>query len=280
MKKVEIESLEVNLLLEAIQLRYGYDFTQYAKASLKRRLHHMLASVELNNISELIPKVLYDDEFFSKFVINMSVTVTEMFRDPKFYCAFKESVIPILNTYPFIKIWHAGCATGEEVYSMAILLHEAGLLERTQLYGTDFNPLSLQIAADGIYPSERIKEYTENYNKVSNEASFSDYYHSKYGSVKMSDQLRKRIIFTNHNLVTDHHFGEMNVVVCRNVLIYFDLELQNRVLSLFKDSLVHRGVLCLGTKESLINTDAGDAFESISREQRIYRLKRLQNHGA
>ncbi|MDF1759472.1 MAG: hypothetical protein P1U40_02935 [Coxiellaceae bacterium] len=280
MKKNEIEAIEVDLLLQAVMQRYGYDFTQYAKASLKRRLHHFLDDAGLESLSELVPKLLYDEAFFTDFVIGMSVTVTEMFRDPKFYIAFKENVVPILKTYPFIKVWHAGCATGEEVYSMAILLKEAGLLERTQLYGTDFNQLSLQIATDGIYSTEHIKEYTENYNKVSADASFSDYYHSKYESVKMSDNLRDHMIFSHHNLVTDHHFGEMNVIICRNVLIYFDLELQNKVLSLFKDSLVHRGILCLGTKESLHNTNVCKMFEPIQKDQKIYRLKGGHGHVA
>jgi chemotaxis protein methyltransferase CheR len=274
-----IENLEIELLLTALKRRYGYDFSQYAKASLKRRLLNAADKMHVNNISDLIPKLLHNQDLLIEFVSTISVTVTEMFRDPDFYIAFREKIIPRLSTYPFIKIWHAGCATGEEVYSMAIVLHEAGLLERTQLYGTDFNDMALKTASDGIYPVDHIKAYTKNYSAFSKAASFSDYYHSKYGSVKMADFLRERIIFSRHNLASDHHFGEMNIVICRNVLIYFDISLQNKALSLFKESLIPYGYLCLGNKENLLHSDFNDSFEVISKEQRIYKLLSREGEG-
>jgi len=272
MQKKDIENLEIDLLLEGIHRCYGYDFSHYAKASLKRRLKHALTTMELHNFSELLPKLLHDEKKFTEFIIDLSVTVTEMFRDPEFYVAFKKNVVPVLKTYPFIKIWHAGCATGEEVYSMAILLHEADLLKRTQIYGTDFNQLALKVASEGIYSTSNLKQHIENYKKFSNGGSLSKYYHEKYDSIKMNKHLRDHITFAQHNLVVEHHFGEMNVILCRNVLIYFDRTFQNRVLSLFRESLMHRGFLCLGNKESIINSSECSSFDTVSREQKIFRL--------
>ncbi len=268
----DIEKLEIDLLLKAISQRYGYDFHHYATASLKRRIQHCLTNAKLNHISEMIPKLLYDEKFFNKFLLDMSITVTDMFRDPEFYTSVKEKVIPVLKTYPFIKIWHAGCATGEEVYSMAVLLKEADCLDRTQIYATDFNRHALKIARDGIYPEKLLQQYTSNYNKMGGQASFSDYYHSKYKSAIINDFLKKRILFSHHNLVTDGVFGEMNMIVCRNVMIYFDAELQDRVLTLFRDSLCHLGFLCLGTKESIRHSTCEDEFDLISRKEKIYRM--------
>ena len=273
MEKKDIENLEIDCLLKILHRCRGYDFNHYAKASLKRRLKHVLEKKELQYFSELIPKLIYDNAFCTEFIVDLSVTVTEMFRDPEFYVAFREKVVPLLKTYPFIKIWHAGCATGEEVYSMAILLHEEGLLERTQLYATDFNKLALKKASTGIYPNSHIKTYTSNYNKFSQKGSLSDYYHAKYDSVKMNQRLKDHITFSLHNLSVDHHFGEMNVIICRNVIIYFDQILQTRVLTLFQDSLIPRGFLCLGSKESLLNTSVQASFESVSSSQKIFRLK-------
>jgi chemotaxis protein methyltransferase CheR len=278
MQEKDIENIEVELLLDALHARYGYDFNHYAKASLKRRLQYFLSKQDLVYISDLIPKLLHDQPLFTEFVVDLSVTVTEMFRDPDFYVAFKEKVIPTLSTYPFIKIWHAGCATGEEVYSMAILLYEAGLLERSQLYATDFNQLALKIASKGIYPIDQMKTNAKNYSKFSQVGSLSDYYHAKYDSVKMKNHLRDHITFSRHNLVNDHHFGEMNVIICRNVLIYFDTTLQNRVISLFKESLMPRGILCLGRKESLINMDSSLSFEKMVNAEKIYRLIATGGH--
>jgi chemotaxis protein methyltransferase CheR len=278
MDQKDIENLEIELLLSALHRCYGYDFTHYAKASLKRRLQEMLTSMDLQHFSELMPKLLHNRELVTPFVVDLSVTVTEMFRDPAFYIDFRDHVIPILKTYPFIKIWHAGCSTGEEVYSMAILLHEAGLLDRAQLYATDFNRVALKTASQGIYSLRRVPEYTENYCLFSNKASFSDYYHAKYNAIKMRRDLREHITFSHHNLVVDHHFGEMNVILCRNVMIYFDMALQNKVLHLFKDSLIHRGFLCLGNKENLVNTEVYNTFDTVSKTEKIYRLKSEVHH--
>jgi len=269
----KIEQIEVDALLDAVSRCYGYDFRNYAGASFKRRLKYCLEKNNYKHISEMIPRLLYDKLFFKEFLLNISVTVTEMFRDPDFYNRFKEKVLPVLKTYPFIKIWHAGCATGEEVYSMAILLHEAGFLDRAQIYATDFNQKALQIAREGIYPLDRLKEYIANYNKFDGASSFSTYYHAKYNAAKMRSFLKENIIFANHNLVTDKVFGEMNVVICRNVLIYFDRVLQDRVLSLFRDSLCHRGFLCLGNKESILQTVIEQEFEGVSRKEKIFRKK-------
>ncbi len=271
MKERELGKIEIELLLEAIQRWRGYDFRQYARASLRRRVSSLMGKLGVEHVSELIPRVLRDDAVFSDFLKEMSVTVTEMFRDPAFYVAFREKVLPHLRSYPLVKIWHAGCATGEEVYSMAIVLDEEGLYARTQIYATDFNNESLDRARAGIYPLDRMKAFMANHSKSAPKGSFSDYYHAKYEAAKMSDGLKEHITFANHNLVTDGVFGEMNVVVCRNVLIYFDKELQNRVLGLFRDSLCHRGFLCLGSKESLQFTQVAGAFEPLSGKERIFR---------
>ncbi|HEX2921542.1 MAG TPA: protein-glutamate O-methyltransferase CheR [Bacteroidales bacterium] len=251
-EKSRIQDIEINLFLEAVNERYGYDFRKYSMAYIKRRL---LASLRKNNarsISELQYKILYDIDFFRSMLIDISLNVTEMFRDPKFFVAVRETVLPILRTYPFIKIWHAGCSTGEEVYSMAILLSEEGLLERTIIYATDFNTQVVKKASEAIYPVENIKQYSANYYKAKGKGEFSDYFTVKYGSAIIDQKLKKSIVFSDHNLVSDGVFGEMNLIVCRNVLIYFNRELQNRVLTLFTDSLIPGGVLCLGTKETLL----------------------------
>ena len=267
----DIERIETEILLEGIFRRWGYDFRHYARGSLKRRLKHRLGLSGLNHLSEMLPKLLHEEEFFDLLLKDLSVTVTEMFRDPRFYVALRQQVVPVLRTYPFIKVWHAGCATGEEVYSTAILLKEEGLYDRTQFYATDYNNQSLEVARQGMYPLDNIRTYTANYNAAGGKASFSDYYHAKYGSAKMNDALRENITFAYHNLVTDGAFGEMNLIVCRNVLIYFDKTLQDRVLSLFCDSLCHRGYLCLGTKETIGFSAVSDRFESVVGKDRIFR---------
>jgi chemotaxis protein methyltransferase CheR len=194
-----------------------------------------------------------------------------MFRDPLFYKSVRKEVIPILKTYPFLKIWHAGCSSGEEVYSMAILLQEEGLLEKTQIYATDFNQSILQKAKDGIYPIKYLKEYTSNYQNAGGLASFSDYYNANYDSAIFHNSLKKNIVFADHNLVFDGVFGEMNMIVCRNVLIYFDKVLQNKVIKLFKESLIPGGVLCLGSKESLKFSEQYYSFEPLFEKEKIYR---------
>ncbi len=271
MKPIDIEEIEIDLLLEAVLRVYGYDFRNYARSSLKRRVSHFLAKSKLNNYSRLQESIIRDEKMFNEFLLDMSITVTEMFRDPDFYVAFKENVIPILKTYPYLKIWHAGCATGEEVYSMAILLYEENYLSKTTIYATDFNNNAIKQAKEGIYSSEVVKKFTKNYNQAKGKSSFSDYYHSDYGSVKMKSMLKDRITWANHNLVTDHVFGEMNLIICRNVLIYFDSLLQDRVYKLFSDSLCHRGFLCLGTKETLDYSSMAGKFEKIASKEKIYR---------
>lgn len=273
MNKEPLENLELKLLLEGIRIQYGYDFNHYAKPSLKRRLRLFLAKKELNHFSELLPLILHNKNIIAELILSLSVNVTEMYRTPEFFCDFKEKVIPLLKTYPFIKVWCAGCSTGEEAYSLAILLYESGLLGRTQIYATDFNSQSLQVAAKGIYSVDRVKHYSKKHQQVTQVSSLSDYYHAKYDSVRFKYYLRERITFSQHNLVIDHHFGEMNVVFCRNVLIYFDQQLQNRVLTVLKESLVPRGFLCLGFKESLFNTALSPFFEDFSGNTKIYRLK-------
>jgi chemotaxis protein methyltransferase CheR len=201
----------------------------------------------------------------------MSVTVTDMFRDPDFFSQLRDKLFPVLRTYPFIKIWHAGCATGEEVYSLAIFLKEAGLYDRSQIYATDYNNHSLAVAQEGIYPLKRIPQYQENYSRAGGVSSFSDYYHACYGAAKMNEELKSNVIFANHNLVSDGVFGEMQLVVCRNVLIYFDQKLQDSVLGLLGDSLCRHGFLCLGSKESLRFSAVQKRFGALAPEQKIYK---------
>jgi chemotaxis protein methyltransferase CheR len=265
------EKIEIELLLAGIQKRYGYDFTHYSHASLVRRLEKARAQARVTRFTELLDKLLHDEKYFDEFLKHMSVTVTEMFRDPAFYLAVREKIVPVLKTYPFVKIWHAGCATGEEVYSMALLLHEEGFLDRTRIYATDFNKHSLDAAEKGVYPAKNIEAYAANYRKAGGKHDFSEYYNDGYELAKFKDFLKERVTFSYHNLVTDGVFGEMNLVCCRNVLIYFDKTLQERVLSKFAESLRHGGFLALGNKESLNFTPVKPLFESTDKKQRIYR---------
>jgi len=271
MKQIETLEFEINQLLDAILFRYGYDFRNYARASLERRVLNRVQLSGLKSVSEMLPKIMHDPEFFDLFLKDMSITVTEMFRDPYVFKKIRESVFAQLKTYSRVNIWHAGCATGEEVYSMAIMLKEEGLLNRTQIYATDFNNHSLSIAEKGIYPAEKIKLFTGNYLAAGGKASFADYYQAKYENAKITDSLKQHITFANHNLIKDQVFAQMHLVMCRNVLIYFDQKLQNRVLNLFKQSLIHRGYLVLGDKESLDFTSVNKAFERYSFKERIYR---------
>lgn len=271
MKKSEIESLETDLLLEAINRRYGYDFSHYAPASLKRRIQHFVSQTEHSRITETIPALLYDEVFFESLIRTLSITVTEMFRDPFVYRTIREKVVPLLKEHKHVKIWHAGCATGEEVYSMAILLKEEGLYDRCHIYATDFNAGALENAKAGIYPIKYVKTSTANYQKAGGKSTFTDYYHSKYDSVIMKRTLKKNVTFAHHNLVTDSVFGEMQLILCRNVMIYFDTTLQNRVFHLFSDSLSTGGFLSIGTKESLQFAEAYPSFEEFARKEKIYR---------
>jgi chemotaxis protein methyltransferase CheR len=239
MATTNVEQLETDVLLDAIYRRWGYDFRHYARSSLNRRLKHRLQMSKMQHLSDMLPRIIHDEEFFELLLRDLSVTVTEMFRDSGFYVSLRKDVIPVLKTYLFIKIWHAGCATGEEVYSMAVLLKEEGLLHRAQIYATDYNNRSLEIAREGVYPLDHIRKFTANYNAAGGTACFSDYYTAKYNAAKLCESLKQNVTFANHNLVTDRAFGEMHLIVCRNVLIYFDNVLQDHVVTLFKNSLNH-----------------------------------------
>jgi chemotaxis protein methyltransferase CheR len=276
----ELEQIEIPLLLEAIFLRYGYDFRSYARASIERRIRQFLSGSGVGSVSEMIPKVLHDQEFFFRLVQYFSIPVTEMFRDPFVYVAIREKVIPLLKTWPYFKIWFAGCATGEEVYSLAIILKEESVYERATIYATDFNDSALGQAREGLYSIEKLQEATRNYQHAGGKTSFSKYYHARYDAAVIDNSLKARVTFANHNLATDHIFGDMNLIFCRNVLIYFNRELQTRALRLFTESLVHGGFFCIGTKEDLQFSDVAEEYEVVDDKARIYRKSGLAvRHG-
>ncbi len=268
---LENENIEVELLLEAVNRKYGYDFRGYSRSSIKRRIKHRLSLSGLDRISDMQREILYDRDFFCTLLQDMSVNVTEMFRDPTFFRAVRETVLPELARNGTIKIWHAGCAGGEEVYSMAILLKEAGLYEKSRIYATDFDEAVLDRAKQGVFPIESLKLYTRNYTESGGAESFADYYSARYNLVLMDQSLKRNIHFTAHNLVTDGVFSEMDLIFCRNVLIYFKRELQDRVFKLFRDSLRQNGILCLGTKETVRLSRYSEAFGELVREEKIYR---------
>jgi chemotaxis protein methyltransferase CheR len=271
---VGLERIEIELLLEGIYRQYGFDFRSYAYASIRRRLWKRVHAEGLSSISELQALVLHDAPAMERLLLDLSVSVTAMFRDPSFYRAFRDVVVPLLRTYPFVRIWHAGCSTGEEVYSTAIVLEEEGLLDRSRIYATDINEAVLQIARAGIFPLNRMQEYTENYIRAGGTRSFSEYYTAKYDGALFSPSLTRNTVFSQHNLVTDRSFSEFHVVFCRNVLIYFDRELQNRVHTLFYDSLVTFGILALGSKESLRFSQYEDCYEKLDSKEKIFRKVR------
>ena len=273
MNESEREELELSLLLSAVEQSYGYDFHNYAKASLLRRVKKYISLHDREFISDLIPLFLHNDKAFARFVQQLSVPITEMFRDPDFFHTLRSEVMPLLKTYPFIKVWHAGCATGQEVYSMAIMLEEEGLLDRCRIYATDFNESALEIARNGIYPSRSLELYENNYEESGGRAKLSDYYHQMYDSIKLNERLLEKVTFANHNLVTDGVFGEMNLILCRNVLIYFNQTLQDRVLSILADSLCSLGFLCIGKRENLQFSPIAKHLDAIDRCQRVYRKK-------
>lgn len=269
-----LERMEVELLLEAIHRHYGFDFRAYAYASVRRRLWKRIQAEGLRTVSDLQAQVLHDPDVMERLLLDLSVNVTSMFRDPHFYLAFRNEVLPLMRTYPFIRIWHAGCSTGEEVYSMAILLEEEGLYDRSRLYATDINDVVLQQARSGIFPIDRMQEYTENYLKAGGKRSFSQYYTAKYGGALFSASLMRNVVFAQHNLVTDRSFAEFNVIFCRNVLIYFDKSLQQQVHGLFYESLVNFGILALGAKESLRFSKYEPCYERVHPNEKIYRKVR------
>ncbi len=273
----DIQDIELNLLLKAVHLKYGYDFTNYSRTHLKRRIMHRLELSGLSTISELQNKILWDKGFYLVFLQDLSINVTEMFRDPGFYHILRQRIIPELSTYAHIKIWHAGCSSGEEVYSLAIILKEEGILQKTQIYATDFNKRVLELAKQGIYSKKDMELYSRNYSESGGKLNLSDYYTSKYGSVIFDKSLSKNVVFADHNLVTDGVFAEVHLVFCRNVLIYFNKTLQNRVLGLFNSSLIKRGFLCLGTKESLRFSDFEKNFDILDKKFKIYKKNQFQN---
>jgi chemotaxis protein methyltransferase CheR len=268
--------LEVRLLLEAIYDRYHYDFRSYAMASLKRRLAQACDSLGVATLSGLQERVLHEPESFAMLLQFLTVQVSDMFRDPEFFLALRKQVLPVLATWPSIKIWCAGCSTGEEAYSLAILLQEEGLLDRAIIYATDINAQSLRAAASGVYSLERLRGFTENHRKSGGTVSLSNYYHANGASIGrdaaiMDVSLRRKITFSDHSLATDNVFSELHLITCRNVLIYFDHALQERALRLFADSLVRGGFLGLGSKESLRFTGAAEFFSEFALRERLYR---------
>lgn len=273
MDPAEVEKIEIDLLLEAIYRRYGYDFRHYARASLRRRVRHILIHSPCERIADLIPLILHDEAFARRAIFDFSITVSEMFRDPGFYVALRHSVAPYLHTYPFFKAWVAGCATGEEVYSLAILLAEEGLYDRATIYATDYNETALQKARESIYPLKDVQQYTANYQKAGGRASFADYYHAHYDSAILSQSLKANLTFSTHNLVSDGVFAEVQLILCRNVLIYFDRSLQNWVLTTLAKSLSRGGFLCLGAKETLEFSSVADQFRPVDAANRIYQKR-------
>ena len=272
-EKERIQAEDLDEILEVLLLRYGYDFRQYAKGSLLRRVNRFAIESNCASPYDLKYALLHNEMVFQHFLQEVTVNVTELFRDPLYYKILREKVIPILASYPIIKIWQAGCSTGEEVFSMCILLHEAGLLQRTKIYATDINPANLEKARSGILALRHMKEYTVNYQQSGGKKDFADYYTARYDHALISEELRSAIIFSQHNLVSDNVFNEFQLISCRNVMIYFNKELQNRVLGLFHNSLGSLGFLTLGLKESLQFSIVKNSFETINAKAKIFRRK-------
>ncbi|MBX7488003.1 protein-glutamate O-methyltransferase CheR [Qipengyuania sp. GH25] len=266
-----IEDIEIQLLLDAVYRHYHYDFRHYARASIKRRLLQARTQWGYDSISEMQSAVLHDETILPRLLNFLTVQVSEMFRDPSYFRALREKVVPHLRTYPSLKVWVAGCSHGEELYSLAILFAEEGLAERTIFYATDINPTALKAAQAGVYPLESIRLFTENHRLSGGHTSLSDYYTANYDRAVFDKSLRERTVFSDHSLVTDAAFGEMHLISCRNVLIYFDRELQDRVVGLFGDALVRGGFLGVGSKESLRFSAHAHLFSEFVREEKIYR---------
>ncbi|MBX3259147.1 MAG: protein-glutamate O-methyltransferase CheR [Labilithrix sp.] len=270
----DVESIEIRLLLEAVHARYGYDLRDYAAASMRRRVLAALASSGLPHLAELQHRVLHDRECFSDLLERLTVRVSELFRDPASFHAFRARVVPLLRTYPFLKIWHAGCATGQEAYTSAILLTEEGLYERAQLYATDLSQRALRDAKEAVYPATALPVFEQNHRASGATTDLADHITAAYDHISIRESLRKNILFFHHDLVSDHVFGEMHVVFCKNVLIYFGRELRERVLQKLAQSLRPGGFLCLGTAERLTGATATEkTFTPFSAEARIYRYE-------
>jgi chemotaxis protein methyltransferase CheR len=273
MKPTELIDLEIKLLMEGIFQIYGYDFRDYAEASLRRRMIQWLTGSGFATLSIAQSQLLRDAALFETLLRGITVNVSEMFRDPSFFRVLREQVVPYLKTYPFVKIWHAGCASGEEAYSMAVLLQEEGLKSRFRIYATDIDGEVIRKAQEGIYPLQELQRFTRNYQQAGGTGSFSDYYTARYDRAILSPLLRENLVFATHNLAVDADFGEMNLILCRNVMIYFNPDLKNRVLGLFHNSLTPGGFLCLGSKESLEHRQIATLYNEIQPRTQIYRKK-------
>lgn len=271
MQKVDINEIELDELLRLVNTAYGYDFTNYSRASMHRRITRFIDDAGFTSVDELLVNLQTNKSVFEFFLQRITVNVTEMFRDPQFYKMIREKVLPIIASYPTIKIWHAGCSSGEEVFSMAVLLHEAGLLKRAKIYATDINPNNIEKAKKGILPLEVMKEYVGNYLNAGGESDFASYYTAMYDNAIIRKDLRENIIFSQHNLVTDQVFNEFQLILCRNVMIYFNRQLQNKVINLFYNSLSTFGFLALGIKESLLFSDIKNKFEVVSNHEKIFK---------
>jgi chemotaxis protein methyltransferase CheR len=267
-----IIDIEIELLLEAVHKIYNYDFSNYSRAHVKRRILYFMNYHSLKSVSQVQHFVVHDKNNFEKLLNELSIKVTEMFRNPSFFISLRNNVLPVLKTYPFPKIWIAGCATGEEVYSTAILLIEEGLYDRTQIIATDFNSNALKIAENGIYPIYKIKQYTQNYQKSGGKNSFSNYYSASNNFVQLDKNLKKNINFVKHNLDKDNIFTKANLIICRNVMIYFNKTLQNKAVNLFTRSLNTGGFLALGSKESLLFSNDRNKYKEIDSENKIFKL--------
>jgi chemotaxis protein methyltransferase CheR len=266
-----VDEIELALLLEGVYRFYGFDFREYAPASLRRRVWRRVQAEGLSTISALQERLLHDPACMERLLLDLSINVTAMFRDPSFYLTFRRQVVPLLRTYPFTRIWVAGCSTGEEVYSLSILLQEEGVYERARIYATDINESVLDRARSGVFPLEKMREYTENYISAGGTRAFSEYYLAKYDGAQFQRTLVDNVVFAQHNLVSDRSFNEFNVIICRNVMIYFDRALQDRVHRLFYDSLMTFGILVLGAKESIRFSPYVDCYEELDAGERVYK---------
>lgn len=262
-----VDDREIEVLINEVYEYYGYDFSGYSRASFRRRVERLYQLDGFATFGQLLSKVRSDPGYVMRMVEEITVNVTEMFRDPLYYGILRNEILPQLATKPFIRIWHAGCSTGEEVYSMAILLKEAGLLHKSLLYATDLNPIVLETARKGVFPLRMMKQYSENYRTSGGKQDFSNYYTAHYGLAKFGEYLSEKMVFSQHNLVSDRSFNEFDLILCRNVMIYFDKDLQDRVLQLFDDSLATLGFLALGTKETIKFSGIQKRYEQLRREK-------------
>lgn len=269
--EISLSDEQVEMILHDVARQYGYDFLSYSRASVKRRIARLISNDRFPSFAEFRFRILRDKDYIKRFVEQITVNVTEMFRDVTFYKTLRESVLPVLATSPLIRIWHAGCSTGEEVYSMAIILHEANLLNKTLLYATDINPTVLETVRTGIFPLSQMKQYSENYILSGGKQDFSSYYIAQYNLAKFADFLSRKIVLSTHNLASDGSFNEFQLIMCRNVMIYFDKALQDKVLRLFYESLQPLGYLALGSKETLKFTELQQNFRQIENKEKIWR---------